>query len=100
MSIIDTHCHLDQPQFDADLAAVLDRAAAVGVTRIIDPGVDLASCRKALDLADRHPEIFVAIGVHPNDCSGFDAGTLAEFTRDGIPSQGSGYRRDRPGLLS
>jgi TatD DNase family protein len=79
VSIIDTHCHLDQPQFDEDLAAVLERAMAVGVTKIIDPGVDLASCRKALDLADRHSEVFVAIGVHPNDCADFDGGTLAEL---------------------
>ncbi len=79
VSIIDTHCHLDQPQFDRDLDDVLERAAAAGVKRIIDPGVDLASCRKALGLADRYPEVYVAVGVHPNDCSDFSSSTLAEL---------------------
>ncbi len=77
--IIDTHCHLDQPQFDDDRAAVLDRAAAAGVTTIIDPATDLASCHKILALSEAYPEVYAAVGVHPNDCAGFDDETLAEL---------------------
>lgn len=79
MNLIDTHCHLDQPHFDPDREAVLERAAEAGVTTIINPGIDLASCRKALALASAHPQIYAAVGVHPNDCTDFDAGTVAEL---------------------
>ena len=77
MTYIDTHCHLDQPQFDADRDEVIARAAAARVRTIISPGINLDSCRQALALADRHEGIYAAVGVHPNDCAGFDAGALA-----------------------
>lgn len=74
---IDTHCHLDLPQFDPDRDAVIKRAAAVGVGRIVNPAIDLASCRRVLALADQYPNVYAAVGVHPNDCGDFDAGTVA-----------------------
>lgn len=74
--LIDTHCHLDLRPFDADRDAVIERAAAAGVTRIINPGIDLDSCRQVLALADRHPGVYAAVGVHPTHCAEFDAGTL------------------------
>lgn len=67
----DTHCHLDLAQFDADREAVIDRALAAGVTRIICPGIRLETCPAVLALADRHSEVYAAVGVHPNDCGGF-----------------------------
>lgn len=76
-TVVDTHCHLDLPQFDADRDAVIERAAAVGVTRIVNPGINLDSCRRVLALADRHPGVYAAVGVHPTDCGDFDAETLA-----------------------
>ncbi len=74
--MIDTHCHLDLKQFDADRDAVIERAAAVGVTRIINPAIDLDSCHRVLALADRYPGVFAAVGVHPNDCGDFDEETV------------------------
>lgn len=79
MNLIDTHCHLDQPQFDPDRDGVLERAAEAGVTTIINPAIDLTSCRKVLDLASAYPQIYAAVGVHPNDCADFGAGTIAEL---------------------
>ncbi len=73
----DTHCHLDLSQFDADRAAVIERAWAAGVQTIIVPAIDLASCRRALALAERYAHIYAAVGVHPNDCAGFEAQHLA-----------------------
>lgn len=64
--LIDTHAHLDYEEFQADFADVLSRARAAGVTRIITIGTGLASSRKAVCLAEKHPEIFAAVGIHPN----------------------------------
>lgn len=64
--LIDTHAHLHLDAFVGDRAAVLERAAAAGVARIVEIGYDLASSRAALDLATRHPSIFAVIGVQPN----------------------------------
>jgi TatD DNase family protein len=74
--IIDTHCHLDLPHFDADREAVLARAAAAGVGAIINPAIDLYSCRRVLALAERYPNVYAAVGVHPNDCADFDDATI------------------------
>jgi len=74
--VIDTHCHLDLHQFDADREAVIERAAAAGVRVIINPAIDLASCERVLALADRYPGVYAALGVHPNDCGDFTADTV------------------------
>lgn len=74
--IIDTHCHLDLRQFDPDREAVLARAAAAGVGVIINPAIDLDSCRRVLALAGRHSNVYAAVGVHPNDCADFDDATV------------------------
>lgn len=75
-SLIDTHCHLDLSQFDVDCDAVVEHSAAAGVTRIINPAIDLDSCRRVLALADRYPGVYAAVGVHPNDCGDFDEKTV------------------------
>lgn len=63
--LIDTHCHLDYAQFDADRAAVLQRAGAAGISAIIIPGTDLESSHRAVALAEAHAGVFAAVGVHP-----------------------------------
>src|SRR5579885_3066817 len=65
--LTDTHAHLDDPRFADDLPAVLDRAAAAGVGRVVTIGIDLATSRAALDLAARFPgRLAAAVGVQPN----------------------------------
>jgi TatD DNase family protein len=66
ITLIDTHAHLHAAQFDDDRAAVLERAAAAGVRRIVEIGYDLASSRAALALAEQHPHIYAVVGVQPN----------------------------------
>ena len=78
-SFVDTHCHLDLRQFDGDRDAVIERARAAGVETIINPGIDLASCRRVLALADRCEHVYAAVGVHPNDCGDFDDATVTEL---------------------
>ncbi len=64
--LIDTHAHLDDSRFAGDLVAVLDRAAAAGVRRILTIGVDLATSRAAVDLAKRFPQLAAVVGIQPN----------------------------------
>jgi TatD DNase family protein len=63
--LIDTHAHLDFPDFANDLDDVLRRAADAGVTRIITIGTSVESSQRAIDLAEKHPAVYAAIGVHP-----------------------------------
>jgi len=62
----DTHAHLDFPDFQADLEAVVERARAAGISRILSVGTTLASSRRVLELADRFEGVFAVVGVHPN----------------------------------
>src|SRR4051794_38156399 len=64
--LIETHAHLDYPDFVADFDDVLARAAEAGVTRIITIGTSIASSRRAIELAEKHANIFAVIGVHPS----------------------------------
>src|SRR5437867_4227006 len=62
----DTHAHLDDEQFGADLPQVIERAQAAGITKINCIATDLESTRKAIALAERFPEIYAVIGWHPS----------------------------------
>jgi TatD DNase family protein len=66
MTLIDTHAHLDDERFAADLPAVLDRAAAAGVVRVVTIGVDRATSRAAVELVGRFPVLAAAVGIQPN----------------------------------
>jgi len=72
---IDSHAHLEMEAFDRDRDAVLGRAAAAGVTAIITVGTTIPDCGKALELAQRNPMVYAAVGVHPHEAQGVDAGT-------------------------
>ncbi len=69
--LIDTHCHLDFDQYDADRAEVIARAAASGVTRIINPATDAQTGAAALQLADAFPGVYAAVGIHPNSTASY-----------------------------
>ena len=62
---IETHAHLDYPDFAPDFDDVLRRANEAGVTRIITIGTSIESSRRAIELAEKYPKIFAVIGVHP-----------------------------------
>ncbi|MFO7604881.1 MAG: TatD family hydrolase [Desulfurivibrionaceae bacterium] len=68
--LIDTHCHLDMQPYGDDLAEVIDRAGRHGVDRIVTVGIDLASSRAAIRLAEESTGVFATIGVHPHNVAG------------------------------
>src|SRR5437763_10700556 len=73
--LVDSHCHIDGAEYDADREDVIAGAREAGVTTMLNVGTgDPHSGRfeRAVDLAEKHPEIFCAIGVHPHDSKLFD----------------------------
>jgi len=74
--LTDTHCHLDFSNFDVDREIVLERGWAVGVDRILNPGVDIQTSKAAITIAENQPKIFSAVGVHPNSSKSWKLGTL------------------------
>jgi TatD DNase family protein len=74
---VDTHCHLfllgDEP------SPAIEAARAVGVTTLVCPGIDPATSRRALELAESHRGVFATAGMHPHDASAFDARAGAEI---------------------
>jgi TatD DNase family protein len=75
--LIDSHTHLNlcEPS-DAELVAA---ATAAGVKRILTVGTEGVSCREALAAAEAFPQVYAAIGRHPNAATGFDDADLAEL---------------------
>ena len=65
MMLVETHAHLDYPDFAIDFDDVLRRATEAGVARIITIGTSVESSRRAVELAEKYPNIFAVIGVHP-----------------------------------
>ncbi len=71
MSLTDSHCHLDDPRFDADREAVLERALQAGVTRLlaIGTGDGPPDLEAGVRLAERYPFVLASAGVHPHDAA-------------------------------
>ena len=76
MSIFDTHAHYDDEAFDADREALLVSMPAQGVGLILDPGCDLDSSRRAVELARAFPHIYAAVGWHPENCASYTEESL------------------------
>lgn len=77
MPIFDTHAHYDDSRFDGDRDAVLAALPEAGVELVLDPGCDLPSSRAAAALAERYGHVYAAVGIHPENCAGFQDADLA-----------------------
>ncbi|HPU00763.1 MAG: TatD family hydrolase [Firmicutes bacterium] len=64
--LIDSHAHLNFPEFEPDLDQVLSRAREAGVGMIINVGADEASSARAVELSESYPQLWAAVGVHPH----------------------------------
>ena len=67
--MVDTHCHLIDPQFAGDLKHVLRKAQEVGIIRIVNAGYDPETSEKAIAMARQHPWLLPAVGIHPNEAA-------------------------------
>ena len=100
--LVDTHCHLNFENFQPDREEIMDRARQAGLSHLLNPGVDLKSSRSAIRLAETFPEVYAAVGVHPNDSQSWEESTLGDL-RDlsrqpkvvAIGEIGLDYFRDR-----
>jgi TatD DNase family protein len=72
MRLVDSHCHLNADRFAGDEEAVLERASAGGVERILVPGWNVASSERALELVTRFAWLDASVGVHPHDAAKVD----------------------------
>mgnify|MGYP002545262363 CR=1 FL=1 len=77
--LFDTHAHYDSRQFDADRDQVLSGLPGQGVSLVVNPGCDLPSSRKAVELARQYPFVYAAVGVHPSDCGDWEDNWLDEL---------------------
>jgi TatD DNase family protein len=77
MTLIDSHCHLDFPDFAADLDAVVERARAAGVERMITIGTRVTKAAGIVEIAERYEDVFFTVGTHPHEAAGEGAEDFA-----------------------
>jgi TatD DNase family protein len=77
--MIDSHSHIYTDRYSVDRDAVIARAAAAGVTQLLQVGCSLEESRQAMALSVRVPGIYTAVGVHPHNATTLDATVLEEL---------------------
>jgi len=83
--LIDSHAHIDLPEFNKDRDQVLARARQQGVRAVINAGLDAESSRKSLETLKKYDDVFMAVGFHPHEAAKMKEGdleSLAELTGD------------------
>jgi len=102
LQLVDTHVHLDLTEFENDREAVIARAVEAGVTQMITIGVTLETSQAAVALADAHPGVYAAVGVHPHTARHWDTAASIALrdlaTRPNVVAIGEiglDYYRDR-----
>jgi TatD DNase family protein len=84
--LIDTHAHLEMPEFKRDLEAVIQKAKESGVEYIFTVGTEKKDWKRALEIANSQPSIYAILGVHPHNAKEIDDQTypmLKELCRNG-----------------
>jgi TatD DNase family protein len=83
VNLVDSHAHLDSSRFDDDRDEVVAQASTQGIGAIVTVGVDLESSHKAVALAQEHPRVHAAAGIHPHNAAHVTSESLAELERLG-----------------
>lgn len=69
--LVDTHCHLDFPEFDADRGAVINRTKEQGIDYIVNVGASLRSSKESVELSRKYASIYATVGIHPHEADSF-----------------------------
>ena len=81
MTLIDSHCHLDFPDFAGELDAVVDRALAAGVERMITIGTRIERAQRLVEIAERYDSASFTVGTHPHEAASEAAADFAAMRR-------------------
>ncbi len=81
MRLIDSHCHLDFPDFAEELDAVVERAHAAGVERLITIGTRIDRAARVAEIAERYDGVFFTVGTHPHEAAAETASNFAAMRR-------------------
>ena len=81
LELFDTHAHLHFPDFADDLPAVLERARAAGVARLLTIGTDVETSAAAIAVATREANVWASVGIHPHDAAAADDAAYAAIER-------------------
>ena len=79
--LIDTHAHLDFPEFAGSIPATIKRALHAGVSMIVTIGIDIETSRKAAEIARSYERIYASAGIHPHASFSMDAGDILELKK-------------------
>lgn len=79
--LYDSHAHLDFEDFAPDLDDIIARAKAAGVGGIVNPGCDVATSERAIELAARFDIVHAAVGIHPNNVGAAEPGDCLTISR-------------------
>lgn len=100
--LIDTHCHLDFHDFDRERSEILGHARRSGIQAVINPGVNILSSRETIKISDQFENLYVAVGVHPNEANAWDDESLESLEQLAVHEKvvaigeiGLDYYRDR-----
>lgn len=79
--MIDTHCHLIDPQFQNDLNEVCNRAYSIGIKFIINVGYDLKTSLMAIRMSEKFPKLLPSVGIHPNENADESISDMADIEK-------------------
>lgn len=77
MHLVDTHCHLNLMQSEANLDEIINNAINNNIYRIMVPGIDLESSLEAIKIAEKYEIVYAAVGYHPNDANKWDENSFS-----------------------
>ena len=81
MRLIDSHCHLDFPDFADELDAVVERARAAGVETMITIGTRVEAAQRLVEIAERYDDVYFTVGAHPHEAASEAASDFAAMRR-------------------
>jgi TatD DNase family protein len=79
--LIDSHCHLDFPDFERELDAVVERARAAGVERMVTIGTRVDATQRLVEIAETYEEVYFTVGTHPQEAAGESANDFAAMRK-------------------